>query len=660
MREPLVRHLVLLVALASGGCATAAPPPASRPVPAAAAPSAPERPIPYPVVPTAGFRAAVAAGTRTTSGAPGPRYWTNRADYDISVRLDPQAKRVEGTETVRYQNRSPDTLGVLVLDLTQNIHAPGAVRLEPQEVTGGIELSRVAVGGTTLSEGRSSGPHYLVDDTKLAIVPPRPVLPGQSVNLSLDWSFVVAHQGAGGRMGYDRDLFFLGYFYPQMAVYDDVRGWNTDQFLSPGEFYDDFGHYRVTLRVPEGWLVEGTGVLQNPASDLAAPVLARLRAAEQSDTVVHVVTPADFGHVTPGAGSGELSWTFVADSVHDVAYSVTKSSNWDVTRAPVGDRDGDGQTDYARIGAIWRPQYEHWSQGALYAQRSIAFLSRYTGFSYPWPHMTAVEGAGIIGGGMEYPMMTLIGPYTGLPDSRFFSTVAHELAHMWVPMVVAVDERRFGWMDEGTTTFNEEAADSAYFPELDQWLRDRESYLRAARAGDEGPMMRRTDYQYPGEMVTASYDKPATVLNALKGLLGPETFDRAYHEFIRRWAYKHPYPWDLFNTFNDVSGRNLDWFWRSWYYETWLLDQAVQSVVPSGDSTVVTIADKGNVPMPARLTVTLANGDTLKRELPVETWLRGARQASVTVPSASPVTSVVIDAENAFPDADRSNNSWTR
>ncbi|HET7321088.1 MAG TPA: hypothetical protein VFI96_01215, partial [Longimicrobiaceae bacterium] len=377
------RFPVLFAALALAGCtANPAPPVTVTPAPVPPAQMAAERPIPYPVVPTRDFQQAIAAGTRTTTGEPGPNYWRNLADYQISIRLSPEQKRVDGSETVRYQNHSPDTLKVLVMNLTLNIHAPGAVRLEPQEVTGGVELSKVAVAGQTLQEAqrRPSGPGYVVDGTKLIIFPAAPVLPGASVDLALDWSFTVPERGAGGRMGTNGgDLFFLAYFYPQMAVYDDVNGWATDQFLSPGEFYADFGHYRVTIQAPDGWLVDGTGVLQNPEATLAPAVFNRLQVAERSDTVVHVVTPADFGHITRTSADGALRWTFEADSVHDVAYSVTSSSNWDVTRTSVGDRDGDGQEDYTRIGAIWRPRFEQWSNGAAYTQSSIHFLSRYTG-----------------------------------------------------------------------------------------------------------------------------------------------------------------------------------------------------------------------------------------------------------------------------------------
>jgi hypothetical protein len=210
-------------------------------------------------------------------------------------------------------------------------------------------------------------------------------------------------------------------------------------------------------------------------------------------------------------------------------------------------------------------------------------------------------------------------------------------------------------MDEGTTDFNETQASKHHFPGSEPEERERQRYLRLALRGGDGEMMRWSDYHYPGgAYVNASYYKPATVLYALRGLLGEETFDRAFREFFQRWKFRHPYPWDLWNTFEDVSGRDLDWFWRTWYYETWLLDQAVASVAPTGDSTTIVVEDHGRAPMPARLTLTMADGSTLSREVPVEVWLNGARRARVTVPGT--VTRVEIDAAHDFPDANRADN----
>jgi hypothetical protein len=262
---------------------------------------------------------------------------------------------------------------------------------------------------------------------------------------------------------------------------------------------------------------------------------------------------------------------------------------------------------------------------------------------------------------MEFPMMTLIGDYHDRTDSALYYVVAHELAHMWVPMTVANDERRHAWMDEGTTTFNETQARKEFFPGADHERDDREEYLAVARAGLEGEIMRWSDFHYPGPAYgVASYPKPSTLLTTLRALLGPEEFNKAFQEYLRRWRYRHPKPWDFFNTFNDVSGRDLDWFWRTWYYETWTLDHAVGSVTAGAAGTTIVIEDRGLAPMPARVTIRRADGASEEREVPVETWLGGATRAEITVPPGGAVVEVEIDSRNAFPDIDRSNNRWTR
>jgi aminopeptidase N len=328
----------------------------------------------------------------------------------------------------------------------------------------------------------------------------------------------------------------------------------------------------------------------------------------------------------------------------------------------VGDRDGDGRADHTAIHAFWRPEARRWANTARYEAHAITFLSEYTGVPYPWPHMTAVEGEDIIGGGMEYPMMTLISAYTQADDAALYGVTAHELAHMWVPMIVSVDERRYSWLDEGMTTFHEAQARKDTFPTSTPELEDRTSYLNLARAGGEGEIMRRSDFQYTsGAFGVASYPKPSTNFVSLRALLGEETFNRAWQTFQQRWAWKHPYPWDFFNTVEEVSGQELDWFWRTWFYETWTLDQAVASVAENAGGATIVVEDRGLAPMPARLTITREDGTVQGLEVPVEAWLEGRRTATVTVPGAqSPIIRVEIDAENAFPDVARDNNVWTR
>ncbi len=662
--RPLIFRMFALVALSGAGVLDAQSPASTQ-----------RRPIPYPVVPPAGFLDAVREGTRTLTGEPGPNYWQQWTDYQLRARLLPDEKRVVGSARILYHNRSPDQLQFLALQLAQNVHTEGAVRHEPMEVTKGIELDEVTVGGRPAPEMArpGPGPGYMVFGTTLGVFLDAPLAPRDSVSIAIRWAFDVPQAGASGRMGWSEDnLFHIAYWYPHMAVYDDIVSfapiagltqWQIDQFTGGSEFYAGFGSYDLTIEAPPGWVVMATGALENPDAVLSDPVLERYRHAHQSDTVVHVMTAADFGSgkATKPAPGGYLSWRFTSDSVRDVAFSAVRASNWDAARTSVGDRNADGATDYALINAFWRASSPHWSSVWRYAQHSITLLSEYTGFPYPWPHMTVVEGSGIIGGGMEFPMVTLIGGYAGAGQAALHGVTAHELAHMWVPMIVSNDERRYAWMDEGTTSFSTTQAQNAFYERENHEAEDMESYLQIARVGLEGEIMRRSDFHYDGAAYgTASYPKPAVLLGALREMLGRETFQEAFQTFIRNWAYKHPQPWDLFNTFNTVSGQNLDWFWRTWYYETWTLDHAVGSVTVTGGTTTITIEDRGWAPMPARVSITLEDGQVLVREVPVETWLGGATTATIDVDGNTPVTRVEIDASAAFPDIDRENNVWER
>jgi hypothetical protein len=655
------RDFLPFVMLAAAGCA-AAPVQTAPPLPPPAAPVgqvALTHPALLPLPVPEQFAAAVGRGTRTTSGRPGAAYWQNRASYRLTARLDTDARRLDGSAEITYRNNSPDTLHNLHIEFAQNLHAPGVIRFEEAEVTGGVELRRVAVDGQTLSDA-GTGARYAEFGTRLVILPPRPLAPGQSTAIAIDWSFDVPQAGAGERMGYGEDLFFLAYWYPHMSVYDDIVGWHPDPFVGTTEFYHGFADYELTVDAPAGWVVMGTGRLLNPEQVLAPAVLERYRRAADSDSVIAILRAADFAGATRAGTNGRLQWRFAADSVRDVAFSATRRSNWDGLRTPVGDLTGDGRTDYTSIHSFWRERAPRWREVARYSAHAIAFLSDFIA-PYPWPHMTAVEGGEIIGGGMEFPMMTIMGDYNQRGDSALYYVTAHELAHMWYPMIVSTDERRYTWIDEGLTTFNENMARMDFFPGRNHHLEDMATYLQIAGSEAEGEMMRRSAYHYTTPAyVIASYMKPATAMVALRGVLGEETFMRAYREFFNRWAYRHPYPWDLWQTFEDVSGRDLDWFWRSWYYETWTLDQAVASVTAgAGGATNIVIEDRGRMPLPAHVTITFADGRTERRDVPVEHWLAGNRQATLTVPSGN-VVRVEIDAANQFPDVDRTNNVWRR
>jgi hypothetical protein len=655
-----------VVALSSG-CASGGAAASAGASPAGSA-AAPARPRPYPVFEPRAFTAAVEAGTRTRTGRPGPRYWQQYARYQLAASLDPATARLEGRGTITYYNRSPDTLASVYLHLYDNLFGPTAMRNELVPVVGGVDLRSVSVNGRILTpladDGR--GPGYEVQSTILRLALPRPLMPRDSVVMALSWGLTVPPDGAP-RGGTDGEVYFVSYWYPHVAVYDDVsRRWQTDPYMANAEFYMGYGDYDVALTVPEGWLIGATGTLQNAEQVLTPMVRGRLDSAARGRSITRVVREEDrgVGRATLRGDAGRLTWRFTADSVRDFAFGTSDAYLWDATMAVTGDADADGAPDSARIHTFYRPERKAWAwdQSARYAQHSVEFLSRYL-WPYTYPHMTAVDGVTSCSG-MEYPMMTCIG---GQRDTlSLYSVTVHEIAHMWFPMRVGSDEKRYSWQDEGLTRFNQAQAMQEFFAPYDRERISRQNYIALATQGSaseagsvgEVELMRHGDLYPIGSTAfgIASYDKMATNLVALRAILGDSVFMRAYREYGRRWLEKHPQPYDLWNTFEEVSGRDLDWFWRVWFFETWTLDQALVSARRTGGEVEIVIEDLGLAPMPVRLAITRAGGGVERMEVPVDVWLAGATRHTVRIPDAPRIERIAIDPEERFPDVDRSNN----
>ncbi len=614
---------------------------------AAMAQPADHRPRPYPVLPESGFLKAVEKGTRTLTGAPGPNYWTNRADYTLRATLVPSEHRLEGAGRIVYRNDSPDTLMYVVLHLRQNIHRPEAPRRSQVPVTEGMEVRNLRVNGVEVKgpSGGRTAPGWMVSGTLMTAYLPSPLLPGRSATLDLAWTMDVPPRGAP-RMGYDGNVFFLGYWYPQMAVYDDVRGWVAEPYLGMGEFYMGYGDYDVAITLPEGWLVGATGTLRNPGDVLAERVMDRLSGVAASDAVVPIITEAERGAATRRSPAGTLTWRFQARNVRDFAFGASNEYVWDAVRANVSG-------GAVLIHALYRPEMEAWTNAARYGRFTIEHMSERV-LPYPYPQMTLIEG--VFGGGMEYPMITIMGPVD--TDRGMFGLTYHETAHMWFPMIVGSNETNYAWMDEGLTVFNSGAGAAAFYESTPGEPVTNPFYVALAGTAGEVDLMRPMDLapNYPAARL-AAYNKPAMALQALQGLYGKDRFLEAFRTYARHWAFKHPYPYDFFNTVETVLGEDLDWFWTPMFYETWTLDQAVSSVVRSETGIEVTIADRGLMPMPALVRVTYSDGRVREGRIPVDAWLSGARSGTLRFEGGD-VLRVDLDPEGALPDIDRSNNTW--
>jgi hypothetical protein len=624
------------------------------------------RPVPGPVYESAGFSRAVTRGTRTRSGVPGAGNWVQHPRYTIQATLDVPRNRIEGRETVVYGNRSPDSLLQIAVHLRQNVFAAASPRREAAPITGGVTLGRVLVDGRTVApvaggkQPRDPG-QYAVDGTVMWISLRQPLLPGDSLRLEFAWSYTPPPAPADGRQGREDHLYFMGYWYPQIAVYDDVDGWVAEPYLLGAEFYMDPADYDVQLTVPRGWVIGATGTLQNAAAILSSAARDSLAAARGSGRVVRMLTPGATALRAFARGATRtVTWHFTASGVRDFAWGTSDRYAWDVTRALAGVDTVDIHSFFrlSAPAAAWR------IGGARYTRDAVQQLSTEL-WPYPYPQMTSMEGV-LDGGGMEYPMMTLMQPWAD--TLSLAGDLMHETGHMWFPMQVGSNETRYPWMDEGFTQYNTAQAMRVLYGEPrsaaggrpnDAEIGQRASYLRAARAGQEAPLMLHGDEYPPGLYYVMQYNKTAQVLAALRAVLGPATFHQAFADYGRRWIGRHPEPWDFFNAIAAAAGRDLSWFWTTWFYQTWPLDQAIDAVTPAGDSVAITIADRGLAPMPVLLAVTRADGRVQQLELPVDVWLGGSRRASVRVAAAPRIVRVEIDPDGAFPDLDRTNQTWT-
>jgi hypothetical protein len=634
------------------------------------------RPVPGPVYEIPEYTRAVTRGTRTRTGSPGAGYWVQHARYSIQARLDVVTDRVSGSERVVYLNNSPDALQRIAVYLRQNAFAAGNPRRQPAPITGGVTLTRVAVNGRVMTAtsagvtavpitqvGRTPAPSvqgYTVDGTVMWIPLTVPLVPHDSLTLEFAWSYVPPPSPSDGREGREgHSVYFMGYWYPQIAVYDDVEGWVTDPYLLEAEFYMDPADYDVRVTVPRAWSVGATGTLENASDVLSPAAVARRAEVRRTGRVVHIVTPDAAGASAFANHGPTATWHFRATDVRDFAWGTSAQYVWDATRALVANDTVDIDCFYR----ISKPAAAWAIGGARYTRDAIEQLSAYL-WPYPWSRMTSMEGV-LDDGGMEYPMLTLISPWAD--TLSLAGDLMHETGHMWFPMQVGSNETRYPWMDEGFTQFDVAQAMRAIYgeprtggPPNDSEQGQRALYLAAARAGDDMTLMWPGDL-YPQDFYfTMFYDKTAQVLAALRGILGEDTFHRAYREYGRRWVGKHPYPYDFFNAMSDVAGRNLSWFWTTWFYEPWPLDQAIASVEPQGDSTAIVIEDRGIAPMPVRLAVTRADGSVQRLDVPVDVWLVGARRHVVRVASSPSVVQVQVDPDGLFPDMDRDNEVWRK
>ena len=611
---------------------------------------------------------------RSANGAPGSKYWQNRADYILHATIDTVWNTLKGSETISYTNNSPDALTSLWVQLDQNTYRKEARsnfytsdfrRRKPADIqhTDGYQFETVTIE----YKGKTLKADYIINDTRMQIRLPNTLSSKEKINIHIQY-----HYSIPGNFGNRTDFFStkngkiyeIAQWYPRMCVYDDLEGWSTLPFLGSGEFYCEYGDFDYTVTVPAGMIVAGSGELQNEKEVLTQKQIERLSAARKSDKTIIIRSGQEVNDAAGKSINNKLvSWHFKMNNTRDVAFGASAAYMWDAARVNLPE----GKKALAMsVYPVESAGENAWGRATEYLKKSIEYFSE-KWFVYPYP--VAVNEAGKAGG-MEYPGIV----FDGMNDKagELYWVTAHEIGHNWFPMIVGSDERRYAWMDEGFNTFidiyaADEFNQSEYAPK-----RDGEYAPGKGNPADEIiPLLK--DAMAPSMMVRADmlpekyrhplvYFKPAFGLVMLREVvLGHDRFDYAFKKYIERWAYKHPSPDDFFRTMDNETGEDLSWFWKEWFYNNWQLDLAVRSVAYTNDDAKsgvdITIDNLQKMAMPFTLEVVLKDGSKQDLQLPVETWMQSSVH-SVHLPTTQPVQSVIIDPENKLPDSNRENNVW--
>ncbi len=587
------------------------------------------------------------SGTRSPNGQPGKNYWQNTGKYTITVSAMPPDRTIKGSEQIAYTNNSPDTLKSIVVRLIQNIHKPGVARngsASPDYLSTGTIIDSFAVNGRPQ-------PWKDRDATWQQVQLPQPLLPHSTVQLSFAWHYEISLES--GREGMiDSTTYYLAYFYPRVSVYDDYNGWDRIDFTDQQEFYSDFNDYTLHVKVPKNFIVWATGTLQNPNQVLQPAFAQKLQQSMQTDSVLHIATAADLAANRVTTQNPVNTWTWTATDIPDMALGLSNHYLWDAGSVVVDD----ATNRRASVQSAFNDSATDFHHAVKVGQHALGWFSHnWPGVPYPYPKTTIFQGYA----DMEYPMMV---NDTSVPDLTFAQFVAeHEIAHTWFPFYMGINESRYAFMDEGWATTLEllinrndmprETADK-FFQQfrVSRWIHDRSME-------EDLPIITPANVLKGTAYGNNAYGKPALGYLAMKDMLGDEVFKKCLHAYMDRWHGKHPLPWDFFNTFNDVSGQNLDWFWHNWYFTNGYIDLAIQGVKREKKSYTVTVQNIGGFVAPFDVQVKYADGSTNTFHQTSAIWQNNPQQASIKIPTKKKIQSVTL-AGGIFMDADEVNNLW--
>lgn len=580
-------------------------------------------------------------GVRSLTGEPGKAYWQNTSDYDIQADFNPATLFLKGNESIIYTNNSPDTLQEIEIKLYPNLYKKGAqtmMKLSGGDLNEGMTIEDIKVNNKSTI--------YSIDGTNMSVRIP-PLLPKEKVNFKINFHYTLNKYSHVRTGQIDVNTAFVAYFFPRIAVYDDIDGWNRNQYVGTQEFYNDFCHFKVAISVPNGFVVWATGDLRNGKEVLQSKYFQRLQFAENNDSPGFIIDSSDLlsgSKIT--ADQEKNTWLFDADNVTDFVFSTSNHYVW-LSSSIIVDSSTMRRT---RTDAVYNPIHHDYYDVLQYNRETVKQMSfSFPKWPFPYPHITVFDGLDQ----MEYPMMV-----NDNPLERFdaITTTDHEVFHTMFPFYMGINETKYGWMDEGWATLGEWLIS----PMIDSAIADdygMKRYNDAAGMEEDLPITTLSTQLNGTPYFLNSYVKPALGYLYIKDFLGDPLFTKALHYYIAQWHGKHPMPNDFFNCFNTATGKNLNWFWKKWFFENGYPDLGISGVTNKAGKYAVTIERKGEKPVPIDLTIYLEDGKVLKEHRTISVWENGTKSTIVKLNTTGKIKDIVLGSLY-IADVNKDDNVW--
>ncbi len=591
------------------------------------------------------IKVAYEKGTRSSDGTPGEKYFQNRTDYTISVNFDPYTRLLRGRESIRFTNNSPDTLKRVIIRLNPDLLKKGAVRyvsIDPSDVTDGVAITRLIIGGDSID--MVNNPPFL-SGKNMIIRLPKVIVPGSRTEFHIDWNYIFQANSNIREGRYHETTYFIAYWFPRIAVYDDIYGWDRHNYNGEQEFYHEYGDYEVSISVPRDFYVWSSGILQNPEEVMPEEKYELFEASKSSDRVISIVDKNDRKKQQEQQSKDELTWRFKAEYLPDFAFALSDTYLWDAASVEINGKR-------THVQAVYHPEAKDFEEVVEISREVISLLSdSVMHVDFPYPQMIVFNGHY----GMEFPMMANDGEGKDRNETLFVTS--HEIAHSYFPFLVGINEQRYAWMDEGLITYLPKTIEDRLSNDKDRrkFSSNIRNYAYYAGSQYDVPPMVSSDQLSGVPYMFASYARSAVAFYVLEGILGEELFASCLQSFIKRWKGKHPTPYDFFYTFEDVSGKPLDWFWKPWFFEFAYPDLQIESVVQGEDEVKIEIRKNGSLPVPVSLILTFESGRSVQLDESAEIWSDGKQKFTIQYETKQKLTKVEVDISRV-PDSDRSNN----